>query len=69
MLSIRSILVMPSQCSICRSLVNEGYSKHWVADTHLASELDIAYPALFSGVQQEQVENLLTLTPAMFSVL
>lgn len=68
MLSIRSILVMPSQCSICRSLVNEGYGKNWVADTHLASELDIAYPALFSGVQQEQFK-LLTLTPAMFSVL
>ena len=55
MLSIRSILVMPSQCSICRSPVNEGHSKDWVADTHLASVLDIAYPALFSEVRQEQV--------------
>ena len=54
MLSMRSILVMPSQCSICR-IVNEGHSKDLVADTHLASVLDIAYPALFSRVQQEQV--------------
>ena len=51
MLSIRSILVMPSQCSICRSFINRGYSNRCFADTHLASVLEIAYPASVSGVQ------------------
>ena len=55
MLSIRSILVMPSQCSICGSLVNRGYRKDRFVDTHPASVLEIAYPTSVSGFQQKQL--------------
>ena len=55
MLSIRSILVMPSQCSICGSLVNWGYRKDRFVDIHPASALEIAYPTLVSRFQQEQL--------------
>ena len=55
MLSIRSILVMPSQCSICGSLVNKGYRKHRFVHIHPASVLETAYPARVSGFQQKQL--------------
>ena len=51
MLSIRSILVMPSQCSICRSLVNRDHRKIKSAGIHPASVLGIACPAPVSGFE------------------
>ena len=54
MLSIRSILVMPSQCSICRLLINSDHRKHKFADIHPASELEIACPAPISGSRRKR---------------
>lgn len=44
---------MPSQCSICRSLVNGGHRKHSFPDIHRASVFEIACPAPVSGVEQK----------------